>query len=182
MGGNSISFYGYHDGKAIEIYNCINLFLPTMVSILASLFFTILAFVLHNLYLLVFWIGPAILGSVYLLCISMTGYHDKTFLSGTRKKHIFIVDHGNLIRDGKPIKKAGLKVYAFKNFVFLITQKTYYRIPNEAFIGITREEFLQFMKTTNQAENQAMCFPIWKRRKTFNGGQLYEDKNHVKAH
>ena len=43
----------------------------------------------------------------------------------------------------------GIKVYAFKSFVFLITQKTYYRIPNDEFIGINREEFLRVMKSCN---------------------------------
>jgi hypothetical protein len=92
---------------------------------------------------------PAILCLTYILCICVTGYNDRVFLKGTKKKHSFIIDDGLLIRDGKVIKKDGLKIYAFKNFVFLITKKTYYRIPNEEFIGISREEFLRFMKTTN---------------------------------
>ena len=52
------------------------------------------------------------------------------------------MDSESLIRDGKPIKKDGLKVYTFKNFVFLITKKAYYRIPNEDFLEISREDFL----------------------------------------
>ncbi len=149
MEKKKISFYGYNDGKAITIYNCINLFLPTLISVIVSLFFTLLAYILHNFYLLVFWIAPAILCLVYILCISITGYNDRVFLEGAKKKHSFIVDNENLIRDGKTIKKEGIKVYAFKNFVFLITKKTYYRIPNEEFIGISREEFLSFMKNSN---------------------------------
>ena len=149
MEKKNISFYGYNDGKAITIYNCINLFLPTLISVIVSLFFTLLAYILHNFYLLVFWIAPAILCLVYILCISITGYNDRVFLEGAKKKHSFIVDNENLIRDGKTIKKEGIKVYAFKNFVFLITKKTYYRIPNEEFIGISREEFLSFMKNSN---------------------------------
>ena len=34
--------------------------------------------------------------------------------------------------------------------VFLITKKTYYRIPNEEFVGISREEFLSFMKVNSK--------------------------------
>lgn len=147
MRNNNISFYGYNDGKAIEIYNCIKLFLPTLISVIVSLFFSLLSYILYNFYLLVFWIVPAILCLTYILCISVTGYNDRVFLKGAKKKHSFIVDNGNLIRDGKTIKKEGIKIYTFKNFVFLITKKTYYRIPNEAFIGISREEFLLFMKT-----------------------------------
>ncbi len=146
VGNNNISFYGYNDGKATEIYNCINLFLPTLISVIVSLFFSLLSYILHNSYLLVFWIIPAILCLTYILCISVTGYNDRVFLKGTKKKHSFIVDDGNLIRDGKTIKKEEIKVYVFKNFVFLIAKKTYYRIPNEEFLGISREEFLQFMK------------------------------------
>ena len=146
MEKKNVSFYGYNDGKAIEIYNCIQLFLPTMISVVVSLFFTVLAFVLNYFYLLVVWVFPAMMCFSYSLSISLTGYNDRVFLSGTKKKHAFIVEQGKLLRDGKPINKDGIKVYAFRKFVFLITKRTYYRIPNEEFVGISREEFLLFMK------------------------------------
>ena len=144
-----ISFYGYNDGKAIEIYNCINLFLPTAISVILALVFSLFAYLFRNPYLLVIWILPVILFLTYILCISMTGYNNRVFLSGTKKKHSFIVENETLVRDGKPMKTDGIKVYAFKGFVFLIAQKTYYRIPNNEFIGITREEFLRFIKGSN---------------------------------
>ena len=149
MEKQNISFYGYNDGKAIEIYNCINLFLPTAISVILALVFSLFAYLFSNPYLLVIWILPVILFLTYILCISMTGYNDRVFLSGTKKKHSFIVENKTLVRDGKPMKTGGIKVYAFKGFVFLITQKTYYRIPNNEFIGISREEFLRFMKDSN---------------------------------
>ena len=150
MEKQNISFYGYNDGKAIEIYNCINLFLPTVISVILSLAVSLFSYLFRNPYLLVIWILPAILFLTYILCISMTGYNDRVFLSGTKKKHSFIVENETLVRDGKPMKTDGIKVYAFKGFVFLITQKTYYRIPNNEFIGISREEFLRFMKDSNR--------------------------------
>ena len=142
----NISFYGYNDGKAIEIYNCINLFLPTAISIMVSLVLSLLSYILQNPYLLVVWIVPIILLLTYILCISVTSYNDKVFLSGAKKRHSFIVDNGSLIRDGKSMITDGIRIYTFKNFVFLITKKTYYRIPNKEFVGISREEFLSFMK------------------------------------
>ena len=145
MEGKNISFYGYNDGKAIEIYNCINLFLPTVISIMVSLVLSLLSCFLHNPYLLVIWIIPVILLLTYILCISVTSYNDRVFLSGAKKRHSFIVDNESLIRDGKPMKTDGIKIYTFRKFVFLITKKTYYRIPNEEFVGISREEFLSFM-------------------------------------
>ena len=145
----NISFYGYNDGKAIEIYNCINLFLPTVISIIVSLILSLLAYFLHNPYLLAVWIFPAIMLLTYILCISVASYNDRVYLTGAKKRHSFIVDNGSLIRDGKPMKIDGIKLYTFKNFVFLITKKTYYRIPNEEFVGISREEFLNFMKVKN---------------------------------
>ena len=149
MERKNISFYGYNDGKAIEIYNCINLFLPTVIAIIVSLVLSLLSYFWSNPYLLVIWIIPVILILAYILCISVTGYNDRVFLADTKKRHSFIVDNGILIRDGKPMKTAGIKVYAFKSFVFLITKKTYYRIPNEEFVGISRKEFLRFMKCGN---------------------------------
>ena len=149
MRNSKISFYGYNDGKAIEVYNCIRLFLPTMFSIMVSLFLSFLSVVLRNSYLLLIWILPGILCLLYILCIACTNYNDRVFLDGVKKKHSFIVDNGNLVRDGKMIKKDGIRVYTFKKFVFLITKKSYYRIPNEDFIGISREEFLDFIKSKN---------------------------------
>ena len=146
MEKKNISFYGYNDGKAIEIYNCINLFLPTVISIIVSLVLSLLSYFLRNPYLLVIWFFPVIMFLAYILCISVTGYNDKVLLAGAKKRHSFIVDNETLIRDGKPMKTDRIKVYTFKSFVFLITKKTYYRIPNEEFIGITREEFLSFIK------------------------------------
>ena len=146
MEGKNISFYGYNDGKAIEIYNCINLFLPTVISIMVSLVLSLLSYFLRNPYLLVIWIIPVILLLTYILCISVTSYNDRVFLSGSKKRHSFIADNESLLRDGKPMKTDGIKIYTFKNFVFLITKKTYYRIPNEEFVGISREDFLNFMK------------------------------------
>lgn len=149
MRNSKISFYGYNDGKAIEVYNCIRLFLPTMFSIMVSLFLSFLSVVLRNSYLLLIWILPGILCLSYILCIACTKYNDRVFLDGVKKKHSFIVDNGNLVRDGKMIKKDGIRVYTFKKSVFLITKKSYYRIPNEDFIGISREEFLDFIKSKN---------------------------------
>ena len=149
MEKQNISFYGYNDGKAIEIYSCINLFFPTIISLILSLAVSLFSYLFRNPYLLVIWILPAILFLTYILCISVTGYNDRVFLSGSKKKHTFIIENETLVRDGKPMKTDGIKVYAFKTFIFLITQKTYYRIPNEEFIGISREEFLRFMKDSN---------------------------------
>lgn len=150
MEKQSVSFYGYTDGKAIEIYNCINLFPPTAISLIVSLLFSVLSYAFQNPYLLVFWIFPAIMCSTYILCVSLTGYNDKVFLKGAKKRHSFIVDQEILYRDGQPLKKEGIKVYTFRKFIFLITKRTYYRIPNEEFIGISRENFLQFMNTTKK--------------------------------
>jgi hypothetical protein len=113
---------------------------------MVSLVLSLLSYFLHNPYLLVIWIIPVILLLTYILCISVTSYNDRVFLSGAKKRHSFIVDNESLIRDGKPMKTDGIKIYTFKNFVFLITKKNYYRIPNEEFVGISREEFLSFMK------------------------------------
>ena len=149
MKEQNISFYGYNDGKAIEIHNCIKLFLPTVISVILSLICSLFSYLLDNPYLLVIWIIPAILFLTYILCISVTRYNDRALLAGTKKKHAFIVENESLVRDGRPMKTEGMKVYAFKSFVFLITQKTYYRVPNSEFIGISREEFLRFMKRRN---------------------------------
>ncbi|MBR5502025.1 MAG: hypothetical protein IKV55_03210 [Oscillospiraceae bacterium] len=146
MKNSSISFYGYNDGRAIRIYNCIGLFRPTVISVAVSLAISVPEAVLRRYALLVVWTFPAVMLLVYLLVFACERADEKVFLAGTKKKHAFVVQDGLLLRDGKPLKKERVKVYAFRNFVFLITQKSYYRVPNEAFAGMSREAFLRFMQ------------------------------------
>lgn len=143
MNQKDISFYGYNDGKAITIYNCLCLFYPTLITLIISLIMTIFAIVFSNYYLLVIWILFVIFVLVYLLNLSLTKYNDKVFLKGAKKKHVFTIRLGLLYKDGKVVKDTkSIRLYKFKKSLFLVLKKSYYRIPNDSFVNISREDFL----------------------------------------
>ncbi len=52
MNKSNVSFYGYNDGKAMTIYTCIMLFVPTVISFCLSIIVSIVAICLNNYYLL----------------------------------------------------------------------------------------------------------------------------------
>ena len=146
MQKQGVSFYGYNDGMACTMYNCIKLFIPTVVCVVIAIIATIFAICFSLVELLCLWIMPFIMGLAYVLNISMTKYTDRVFLEGCKKKHTFIFRNGVLIKDGKEIKDQEMKLYPFKKSLFLELTKTYYRIPNDAFIGMSRAEFLSYVE------------------------------------
>ena len=103
---------------------------------------SIIAIGVNNYYLLLIWILPGILLLTYLLNYILTNYNDKVFLSGAKKKHSFYFKNGMLIKDEKEIKNKHFKVFKFKKYLFLEFKRSYYRIPNDEFVNISRDEFL----------------------------------------
>lgn len=146
MTKNNVSFYGYSDGKAMTIHNCIMLFVPTIISFGLSFMMSMVAIRFNNSYLMLIWILPGILLLIYVLNFTLTKYNDKIFLSETKKKHIFIFENGKLIKDGQEMKCKCFKVFIFKKYLFLELKRSYYRIPNDEFIGISKDEFLFSLK------------------------------------
>ena len=47
-----IMFYGYSDAKAIHIYNLLNLFIPTSITVIIAMLFTILSVVIKQYYII----------------------------------------------------------------------------------------------------------------------------------
>lgn len=146
MNKSNVSFYGYNDGKAMTIYTRIMLFVPTIISFCLSIILSIVAIGVNNYYLLLIWILPGILLLTYLLNYILTNYNDKVFLSGAKKKHSFYFKNGMLIKDEKEIKNKHFKVFKFKKYLFLEFKRSYYRIPNDEFVNISRDEFLLKLK------------------------------------
>ena len=86
MNKSNVSFYGYNDGKALTIYTCIMLFVPTVISFCLSIIVSIVAICLNNYYLLFIWILPGILLLTYLLSYVLTNYNDKVFFKWNKEK------------------------------------------------------------------------------------------------
>ncbi len=147
MSGNDISFYGYNDGKAITIHNSISLFWPTIISFLIASIMTVFSIAFSNYFLLVIWGLPLLFVIIFLINIAFTKYNNNVFLDGKRKKHTFRLKDGILFKDGKEIKSVNkIRLYKFKKFIFLELKNSYYRISNEDFIAVSRNDFLTKIK------------------------------------
>lgn len=61
MEEKKVMFYGYNDDKAMHIYNLLNLFIPTSITVIIAIIFTILSLVIKEYYIMFVWIIPLIL-------------------------------------------------------------------------------------------------------------------------
>lgn len=143
---NDISFIGYNDGKAICTYNCICLFWPTLISFICSITLTVFAIVYSMFYLLSLWILFIICIFAILLNFLLIGYNDKVYLKGLKTKHVFQIRKGLLFKDGVQIKNTkAIRIYKFRKSLMIVLKKSYYRIPNESFDKISRDDFLHYV-------------------------------------
>lgn len=156
-----ILFYGYSDGQALHIHNVVRNIVPIFVTLIPVTLLTILAFIIKEYYILFIWIVPFILILATIIDYLMIKYNDKTFLKNSKKKHLFKVVNNNFLKNGKGININDLRIYKFKNYVFIEFWKSFCRVPNEEFIGISREEFLSLFKI-NKFTNQATFLKKYK--------------------
>ena len=141
-----VMFYGYSDGKAMHLHNLLNLFIPTSITVIIAILFTILSIIIKEYYIMFVWIIPIILFIALIIDIIVTKYNDKTFLKDSQRKHSYTIENGNFFKNNKYVNINNLKIYKFKNFIFIEFWKSYCRVLNEDFIGLTREEFLSLFK------------------------------------
>ncbi len=137
---------GYNDEKAIAIYSTIKL----MPFILGSFIFALVSSIPALIFKIYFLLIPFILPVLLLLCLALNwivNLNYKRFLNGLSVKHVFCLENGKLLKDGKEVKTTDrIKIYKFKKFLFLELKKSYYRIGNDDFISGNREEFLSQVK------------------------------------
>ena len=150
-----IMFYGYTDGKAMQIHNFLNLFIPTAITVIISLLLTIFSIIIKEYYIVFVWIIPVILIFTIILDFLMIKYNNSIFLKYSRKKHIFQIENGMFFKNGKCININKVKIYKFKKYIFIEFLKSYCRVSNDDFVGLTREEFLSLFninKITHRAK------------------------------
>ena len=156
-----VMFYGYSDGKAIHIYNLLNLFIPTSITVIIAIILSILSLVIKEYYIMFVWIIPFILFISLIIDIIVRKYNDKTFLKDSKKKHSYRIENGNFFKNDKGININNLKIYKFKKYIFIEFWKSYCRVLNEDFVGITREEFLSLF-TINKITHRAKFIKKYK--------------------
>lgn len=137
-----IEMIGYNDTKTIAIYGNIKM-LPFCISSFAiSVLLLIPSLILQIYELLFVFILPTLLLLIMLIQYLVNSKY-KTFLQNAKTKHKICLENGRLYKDGKVIKDIDdIKLYKFKNFLFLKLKKSYYRIDNSDYLSGSREEFL----------------------------------------
>ena len=151
--GKEVMFYGYNDGKAVHIHNLLNMFIPIIITVIIAILFTTLSIIIKQYYILFVWILPGILIFTIILDFLMINYNDKIFLRNAKKKHTFRIENGMFLKNGKCLNSNKLRILKFKSYVFIEFWKSFYRVPNEAFIEITREDFLSLFKINRITHN-----------------------------
>ena len=148
-----IMFYGYSDAKAMHIYNLLNLFIPTSITVIIAMLFTILSVVIKQYYIMFVWLVPVFLFIAISIDL-LVKKHNKTFVNDD-KKHSYKIKNGMFFKDEQGININELKIYKFKKYIFIEFWDSYCIILNEDFIGFTRDEFLSLFKinkTTHRAK------------------------------
>lgn len=139
-----IEMIGYNDGKAIFIYSSLRWIVFFIISLIIFFVASIFAFV-YKIYelLLIFSVPLIILIIMEIINFCLINYNTKVFLQGLKIKHKFKLENSILYKDGKEIKNIDyIKIYKFKNRLFLELKKSYYRIENNDYLMGSREEFL----------------------------------------
>lgn len=141
-----ILFYGYNDGQALAIQNRRNLARVALYSLIVVIPFTVIGIITTEYLWLLCWIFPCAFLALALATFLFRKYDDEVFLKGEKKRHIFKVENGEIYKDGKEIKQVDkIKIYVYKDYLFMETSHSFFRIPNEAYEVGSRQELLQSM-------------------------------------
>ena len=143
-----MKFKGRNGGLAVAIHNHIIMFRLFLISLFIFLVPVIIFLCIKNSYFWVFLIMPLMFLVVSLAVLLLIKYDENVFLSGAKKDHIFEVKDNCLFKDGKEIKLIqSVKIYYYKNFLYMETSHSMFVIKNSDFISGNREGFLDWAKT-----------------------------------
>ena len=143
-----MKFKGRNGGMAIAIRNHIMLFRAFVITLLITLVPTIIFICINNSYFWVFLILPLMLLTISCVVFFFSKYDEQVFLSNQKKDHIFEVKNNSLFKDGKEIKLIkSVKIYRYKNFLYMETSHYMFVIQNTDFISGDRDNFLIWAKS-----------------------------------
>lgn len=137
-----IEMIGYNDSKTIAIYGNIKLLPVLIISFLISILMLIPCFIFKIYEMLFIFILPFLIFSLMIIQYLINSKY-KTFLKDQKTKHKFCLENKILYKDGKAIKNIdNIRLYKFKNYLFLELKESFYRINNDDYLLGSREEFL----------------------------------------
>ena len=143
--GNDMKFKGRNGGMALAVRNHIMMFRAFLISFLVFVTPTIIFICINNPYFWVFLIMPFLFLVVSFSVFLFVKYDEKVFLSLEKKEHTFEIKNDCLLKDGKEIKLIkSIKIYRYKNFLYMESSHSMFIVKNTDFILGDREAFLNW--------------------------------------
>ena len=140
-----MKFKGRNGGMAVALHNHISMFRVFLISFLVLLIPTIIFICISNPYFWIFLIMPFGFFVLSFAVFLFVKYDENIFLSAEKKEHIFEIKNDCLFKDGKEIKLINsIKIYRYKNFLYMETSHSMFVIQNTDFILGNREDFLNW--------------------------------------
>ena len=140
-----MKFNGRNGGMAVAIRNHIMLFRVFVISLLISIIPIMFFICAHNPYFWIFLIIPLMSFVLSFAVLLFIKYDENVFLSLEKKDHVFEIKDNRLSKDGKEIKLVKfIKIYRYKNFLYMESSHSMFIVKNTDFILGDREAFLNW--------------------------------------
>ena len=140
-----MKFKGRNGGMAIAIRNHIMLFRVFVISLLISIIPIMFFICAHNPYFWIFLIIPLMSFVLSFAVLLFIKHDENVFLSLEKKDHVFEIKDNRLSKDGKEIKLVkSIKIYRYKNFLYMETSHSMFIIKDTDFIIGDRESLLKW--------------------------------------
>ena len=140
-----MKFKGRNGGMAAEIRNHIMLFRVFVISLLISIIPIIVFICSRNPYFWIFLIIPLMSFVLSFAVLLFIKHDENVFLSLEKKDHVFEIKDNRLYKDGKEIKLVkSIKIYRYKNFLYMETSHSMFIIKDTDFIIGDRESLLKW--------------------------------------
>ena len=140
-----MKFKGRNGGMAIAIRNHIMLFRVFVISLLISIIPIMFFIFAHNPYFWIFLIIPLMSFVLSFAVLLFIKHDENVFLSLEKKDHVFEIKDNRLSKDGKEIKLVkSIKIYRYKNFLYMETSHSMFIIKDTDFIIGDRESLLKW--------------------------------------
>ena len=140
-----MKFKGRNGGMAIAIRNHIILSRLFVISLLISIIPIMFFICVHNPYFWILLIIPLMSFVLSFAVLLFIKYDENVFLSLEKKDHVFEIKDNRLSKDGKEIKLVkSIKIYRYKNFLYMETSHSIFIIKDTDFIIGDRESLLKW--------------------------------------
>ena len=140
-----MKFKGRNGGMAVAIRNHIMGFRVFVISLLISIIPIMVFICAHNPYFWIFLIIPLMSFVLSFAVFLFIKYDENVFLSLSKKDHVFEIKDNRLSKDGKEIKLVKfIKIYRYKNFLYMETSHSIFIIKDTDFIIGDRESLLKW--------------------------------------